>query len=479
MSAARKLELAYEAPSTVWDFHSSDAFVRNIVGPIGSGKSSGCIVEILRRAAEQKKGPDGKRRTRFAIIRNTYRQLKDTTRKTFEQWVPQALGKWHEQDFTFTIRFADVHCEVLFRALDTPADVKKVLSLELTGAYFNELREIPKDVFDAVQGRVGRFPSKAQGGCTWYGVWSDTNPWPTTHWGYKLFTQELPEDFALFEQPGGQAANAENVENLPDGYYRRLCAGKDKEWIDEYIHAQYPKADRGSVYGHLVAALRARGGLCDFKHAMDGVFASVDLGISDSFAIWWFRFGPKRGIDVIDHYEAHGRPLSHYFDELDSRGYSYAKIFLPHDARARTLQTGVSTQERFMERYPGLAIIGPELHVPDGLQAARWVLEQETTRIHSRCQTVKPNGEDIDGVHALASYKYEYDEDKKVYKKTPLHDWASHTSDAFRYLACAVRFSEYLTRPPPVPVEVKAVPIATAYSMPPLMSIRAPGRGRL
>ena len=92
----------------------------------------------------------------------------------------------------------------------------------------------------------------------------------------------------------------------------------------------------------------------------------------------------------------------------------------------------------------------------DGLQAARWLLEQPTTRIHPRCSQVTGE-EDVDGVDALASYRYEYDEEKKVYKKTPLHDWASHSADAFRYLAIATRFSEYMTRPPPPPKKVEVV----------------------
>jgi hypothetical protein len=469
------LAINYDAPPTMRRFLRSNAFVRAVVGPVGSGKSSGCVVEILRRAVQQERGPDGLRRTRFAVIRNTYRQLKDTTRKTLEQWLPSALGKWHEQDFTFTMRFGDVLCEVLFRALDSPDDVKKVLSLELTGAYFNELREIPKSVFDAIQGRVGRFPSKAQGGATWFGVWGDTNPWPTTSWGYKLFSENRPASFDLFEQPGGRAANAENVENLPPGYYQRLTDGKDAEWIAEYVDGKYPSSDRGSVYGHLVHALRARGGVCEFAHENDGVFAFADLGISDSFCLWFMRFGPNRGIDVIDHYEAHGRPLSHYVDLLKSKPYTYSRIFLPHDARARTLITGSTVQDELMAEFPGLISIVPQVSIADGLQAGRWVFEQESTRIHSRCSLIT-GPEDIDGLDAMSAYKFEYDEERKVYKKTPLHDWSSHTADGWRYLSVAARYSEYLTRPPAPPAEVPSEP---EYVFPPLSSIRTPGRGRL
>lgn len=472
MSEAKK----YNAPPTVGRFLGSNKRVRAIVGPIGSGKSSGCNVEIPRRARCQRAW-QGKRFTRFAVVRNTYRELEDTTRKTFEQWMPDGWGEWREKDFTFHIETQDVVSEVLFRALDKPRDVKKVLSLELTGCYFNELREIAQPVFNGMRGRVGRYPKMDEGGPSWYGVWGDSNPWASTSWQYEVFNRKRPEAFGLFEQPDALGPDAENIGNLVPGYYTDLCAGMDQEWVDEYVRALYPASDRGSVYGHLLAALRERGGVCEFEHGRDGVFAVMDLGISDSFAIWWFRFGPSRGVDVVDHYEAHGRPLSHYFDVLDGRGYQYRKMFLPHDARARSLQTGASVQEAFMARYPGLVAMVPELSIADGLQASRWLLEQESTRFHSRCELVT-GPEDINGLDALAAYRYEYDEDRKVYKKTPLHDWASHSSDDFRYLACACRFSEFLTRPEPQPKPVVLPPVPQ-YGFPALSSIKAPGRGRL
>src|SRR5215813_1713624 len=102
---------------------ASDAFVRCIVGPIGSGKTSACIIELLRRASQQAPGPDGIRHTRFVVIRNSYPQLRDTTKKTFDSWIPPGVGEWHKQEFIFELKAGDVHCEILFRALDTPDDV--------------------------------------------------------------------------------------------------------------------------------------------------------------------------------------------------------------------------------------------------------------------------------------------------------------------------------------------------------------------
>lgn len=456
------MSLAYRPPKTLRRFMRSNAFVRAVVGPVGSGKSSACVMEIVRRAREQAPGEDGMRRTRWCVIRNTFPQLRDTTKKTFEQWIPAALGEWHKQEFAFTIDQplkdgTRIHCEVLFRALDRPDDVGKLLSLELTGAYLNEARELPKAVFDVLQTRVGRYPSKRDGGPTWFGIWLDTNPWHVGHWGFKLFSEDHPPGFELFEQPGGRAPDAENVENLPPGYYQRLTAGKNSAWVDEYVDGKYPSADQGSVYGPLMAALKARGGVADFQHPLDGVFTNWDLGISDSTAIWFWRLSAQ-GVDVVDHYEAHGQPLSHFFNVIRSRPYRYVKHILPHDARARTLVTGRSTQDEFVREFGGEFVsIGPQLSLQDGIGAARLLLEHPGTRIHARCAEV--NGpSDIDGIDALREYRFEYDEANKVYSRKPLHNWASHTADAFRYVGCMVSVAELLTRTTAAAGKIKAPP---------------------
>ena len=436
------VNVTFDAPPVVSRFLDSDAFVRVIHGPVGSGKSSGCVVEILRRALEQEPDSKGVRDTRWAVVRNTYRELEDTTRKTFEQWLG-GLGSWVEKDFAFQVDkpLADgtrLKAEVLFRALDRPQDVKKVLSLELTGAYVNELREVPKVILDGLSMRVGRFPKKSDGGATWSGVWADTNPWPESSEYAELFAS-APEGFALFRQPSGLAPNAENRENLPDGYYERMSAGKDAEWIAEYVEGRNPKSDKGSVYGEWLTSLQERGRVGEFEHPMDGVFASFDLGVSDATAIWFWRLNRHGVPDLIDWYEATGEGAAHYFEVLESRGYDYAKIWLPHDARARTFQTGTSTLELFLKRYPGKVAISPSLSLEDGIGATRWMLEQPV-RIHERC---------VDGLKRLKAYRFEWDENRKVFSKKPLHDWTSHTADACRYVACVVKRSELLTRPEP------------------------------
>jgi len=444
------VNVACDLPPTLGRFLGSDHAARLVVGPFGSGKSTACVMEFLRRATEQAISPDGKRKTRFAAIRNTYPELRDTTRKTFEKWIPAELGTWSEQQFSFQMRFNDVDCEVLFRSLDRPQDVHKLLSLELTGAYINEWREIPQEIFDGLTGRVGRYPSMDEGGPTWSGIWGDTNPWHPTHW-IPILLRKHPGTIQVFRQPGGLSAAAENVTNLKPRYYDGLCVGKDQDWIDVYVNGLDAVASEGSIYGRLLSVLRARGGVADFTHEEGDVFTAWDFGIADSMSIWCFRFSGERGVDVIDWYENNGFGLSHYFAWLKQRPWKYIAHYLPHDGRARSWQTGRSAVELFEEEFgPGSVVIGPELSVDDGIGAARWLLEQETTRFHARCDEV-PKDKDLSGIGTLAEYKFAWDETNKIFSKNPLHNFASHSADAFRGLACVVRHSDLTTRQPVPP----------------------------
>ncbi len=472
-----------KVPPTCRRFQRSNAFVRCIVGPVGSGKSSVCVIEILRRAAQQAPGPDGVRRSRFAIIRNTYSQLRDTTRKTFEKWVPHWLGVWHEQSFTWTGEWMDgdgprakmVQCEVLFRALDRPEDTKKLLSLELTGAYINEAREIPKHVVDVLENRIGRYPAMSDGGVTWSGIWMDTNPWHAGHWGAKLFSKQLA-GYEMFRQPGGRSPQAENVENLPPGYYERLCSGKDSEYIRVYVDGEDASGDVGSVYGAWLDALEKRGGVCAFDHPFEGVFTNWDLGKADSTGIWFWRVNSKGEVDVIDHYEACQQGLSHYFSVIDEKPYRYLHHWLPHDARAETLATQQTVMEQCIEHFgPGMVDIVPSIGVDDGIGAARWLLEQPM-RIHERC--TKAGRLDYSGVDALRGYRYEWDEKNQCFGRNPVHNWASHTADSFRYLAVVVKHTKNMLHEPKPEELPLPGPIDKAFTLDQLWEDRERERSR-
>ena len=216
-----------------------------------SGKSSGCAVEILKRGQEQVPDDQSIRRTRWAVVRNSYPQLRDTSIKTFHYWFPpERCGVWRSTDHDYRMKWSlpdktELNCEVLFRALDRPDHVKNLLSLELTGAWINEAREIAKPIIDAIQGRVGRFPTIQDGGCTWAGIIMDTNPPDTDSWWYKLFEEIKPANVKLYKQPSGRSDKAENLKNLPRNYYQNLMTGKDGEFIKVYIDGEYGYVQEG------------------------------------------------------------------------------------------------------------------------------------------------------------------------------------------------------------------------------------------
>jgi len=248
-------------------FMKDSTFFRGIRGPVGSGKSVGCCVEVFRRALEQKKGADGLRKSRWAIIRNTNPQLRTTTIKTWLDWFPESdWGRFHwSVPYTHHIKKGEIDLEVIFLALDRPEDVKKLLSLELTGIWINEAREIPKSIIDACTMRVGRYPSMRDGGPSWSGVIADTNAPEEDHW-WPIMAGEVPvpdhipreqakmlvkpDNWNFFTQPSGmletkdeegeiqdykENPKAENQKNILANYYSNLIRGKTKSWIDVYV----------------------------------------------------------------------------------------------------------------------------------------------------------------------------------------------------------------------------------------------------
>lgn len=311
----------YKAEPTASKFHRSEAFVRGLRGPIGTGKSVTCCMEIIRRGVEQE-AYNGVRRTRWAAVRNSYPELKSTTIKTWEDWAPGAHTVFSAPIVSvFERKLPDgtkVEIEILFLSMDRPDDVKKFKSLDVTGIWLNEVSELPKAVFDMATGRVGRFPSKAHGGCTWSGVIMDTNSPDDDHWYYMLAEEPTPEEleqradlvsqlvemgfmkqdqplYEFFAQPGALIKTpegkyipnpaAENVKNhtMGYGYWLRQVAGKNEQWIKVFILGQYGSVHDGKpVYSEYNDSLHVRQ-----IYAVQGVklVIGLDFGLTPAAVI--------------------------------------------------------------------------------------------------------------------------------------------------------------------------------------------------
>lgn len=289
----------FVASPTVSKFFQSNAPFRFIMGPFGSGKTSALCMEVYRRAAEQKPGPDGIRRTRCVIVRNTFRQLEDTTIKTWLEWFPENVyGIYNRTKHNFFLRaktpgsdIVDIQADIEFRALDRPDHIANLLSAEYTFAFFNEVREIPLSIVISMYDRTRRFPPMKDGGHTWGGVFGDTNPPDDDSWFYKKAEIERPDGWDFFKQPGALIKKegkwvpnpiAENIDNLQNGYRYYLDGLSGK--TDEYISVYY-----GGNYGFIVSGRPVWPEYSDSIHCSDvelkpvpglPIYVGMDFGLT-------------------------------------------------------------------------------------------------------------------------------------------------------------------------------------------------------
>ncbi len=243
-------QLVYKPPRTIEMFMLSTSLVRVVVGPYGSGKSMGCIVELLRRARQQAPH-NGTRYTRFALIRNTMQQLRSTVLSDIQQYLGPMV-RYFVTDSTVQIRAqmpdgTMIHSDWVMIPLDTKEDQRRLLSLQLTGAWVNEVREVPFEILEALIGRCGRYPSKALGGPSWHGVICDTNPWDTDSTYHEVMVLNPDKRFELFHQPSGIGPDAENVENLPPDYYENMMGNRSVEWSSVHVESMWGASNAGQA----------------------------------------------------------------------------------------------------------------------------------------------------------------------------------------------------------------------------------------
>jgi hypothetical protein len=232
----------------------------------------------------------------------------------------------------------------------------------------------------------------------------------------------------------------QRAENEPTWFYKKLKASESgllseadlNEARAEMTEAQYEQemecnpdaAVTGTYYANLIGAAERQGRVGDYPYdPTQQVHCAADLGFTDSTAFWFWQL-TENGPNLIDYYEDDGKDLAHYFAMLKSKGYDYADMWLPHDAKAKSLQTGRSTVEQFIaEGFPCKVVT--KLAVQHGIDAARMILPQCTFHVE-QCYS---------GIEALRAYRRSYNEKAHQYSNAPLHDWSSNGADAFRMFA--------------------------------------------
>jgi hypothetical protein len=206
-----------------------------------------------------------------------------------------------------------------------------------------------------------------------------------------------------------------------------LKAAKNEMGEDKYrqeFECSFDAAVEGSYFGQILNELEEKKHMQEIpREELSRTFTAWDLGMGDSTSIWVAQLVGTE-VRLLDYYENHGVGLDHYVKWIKDNDYLKAEHILPHDVRVRELGTGKSRLEMLEES--GLEVkIAPRMGLDDGIQAVR--------RLLPRCWFNVPKVQI--GLNCLRNYRRDYDEKRKIFYERPLHDWSSHGSDSFRYLA--------------------------------------------
>lgn len=242
-------------------FINDRMFISSIMGPYGSAKTTSCFQKILNIALWQRPGPDGVRRVRGCCVRATYSQLQTNVMADWFSWFPKTKENWNEQQMrhTVTIDFPGVGkvvIEMLFRALDHHKPEQVFKGMALTFLWLNEVDTLSMLVLKFGLPRVGRYPASKDGGCAWSGIIADFNAPDVDNWVYDFLVNknlDIPPEqmkqlrqiygpmfgINFHRQPGGRTPEAENLENLPAGYYDRLLIGFNDNEVRRFVDNEF------------------------------------------------------------------------------------------------------------------------------------------------------------------------------------------------------------------------------------------------
>ena len=205
----------------------------------------------------------------------------------------------------------------------------------------------------------------------------------------------------------------------------------EDEFAQEFL-CSFTASTRGAIWAKLIEAGEREGRVTDLEaDTTQALHTVLDLGWNDDTAGWHWQAAPD-GFRVLQSFSNNHQTIDYYIDRINGvcshMGLARGEVWLPHDAMAKTLQTGMSIVEQFMARGIRPQVV-PRLSIQDGIAAARKVIPA-TWFDKIGC---------VDGLRALKAYRRTYNEDLSVYRDAPVHDWASHYADAFRYFALVAR----------------------------------------
>ncbi len=302
------------------------------------------------------------------------------------------------------------------------ADAMRGLGFD--GIYMDEYGDFKPSVFGNV---IRPALSDKQG----WAVFGGTPKGKNQFWEIYETATRIPNEWFLLRLPATSSGILPATE---------LAAARAQLAEDQYLQeyeCSFEAAILGAFFGKEMREAEQQGRICQVPYDPNyPVYTAWDLGYRDDTAIWFYQLG-RGELRVIDFHAVSGADIYDIAETVTQKPYRYAKHYLPHDARAKSLQTGKSIIEQLATHLDvaKLAVV-PDIGVQSGIQAVRMVLPKVWFDAE-KCR---------EGIEALRQYQREYDEDKKAYRQSPRHDWTSHPSDAFRMLA--VSYAEQADKTP-------------------------------
>jgi len=228
------------------------------------------------------------------------------------------------------------------------------------------------------------------------------------------------------------ALTAEQIEESLAEYIALYGEDIGRAQFEQEYEVSFNAAILGAFYAREMVVVRREGRIAEIEADKGrSVHRAWDIGVRDDTSIWWFQVVGTQ-IFILDCYTASGVGLDHYATVIEERRKQHewkdGSDFVPHDARVKEWGTG-RTRVETMQGYGLHPQVVPMAGKLDGINAVRKTLPRCV--FHTRTEA--------EGIAALEQYRREWDDEKKAFKANEIHDWSSHLSDAFRYLALAWR----------------------------------------
>ena len=378
-----------------------------------AGKTVAAVNDIIR-AAFMYKGANGL----FGYVAPYQNQARRIAWDYFKHYAQPLISDTNEQMMTITL--VNNTKVSLFGADNADA----MRGLGFSGVYMDEYGDFKPSVFGNV---IRPALSDKQG----WAVFAGTPKGKNQFWDIYETARRIPDEWFVLRLPASDSGL------LPQS---ELNAAKAQLSEDQYLQeyeCSFEAAILGAFFGTEMRQAEPRINERVVFEPGYPVHSAWDLGYRDDTAIWWYQVVGGE-VRVIDFFAVSGADIRAIAEVVVNKGYTYGKHHLPHDARAKSLQTGRSIVEQLADHLGinHLSVV-PNIGLQDGIQAIRQMLPR------TWFNSVKCG----DGIEALRQYQREYDEDKKAFRASPRHDWTSHPADAFRMLAVAWRAEPSAQRP--------------------------------